>query len=847
MFENKDVKVILSNAGTGKCEWIEQIVPTPCGFRRFGDLQVGDFVYSAEGKATKVLGVYPQGMKDVYKITFSDGRSTECGLEHLWGVYCRTGKDWKYEVITLEEILRRGYRSRDTRKNRTLGSAKFYIQASPVIENSDKELPCNPYILGSFLGNGCCTLKFLTLSSNDTWQVQKVTTILGYETKRNQNNYNWSFYSNSHLVKTEDVLPKEVCCSVLDKSIPQEYLFASVEQRKALLQGLFDTNGSVVTSQGRLFIQYSTSSKKLCEDIRNLLLTFGIVSSVYEDKRRANINYNIRVNCSKEKAELLFSVPRKKERVQGFNRNKRRDYSKVGIKNIEKLEIQKEMMCIYVEDEKHLYLTKDFLVTHNTFRIIEEISKELETRRPEEVAFVTFTRKGAEEGVRRICNKLRLEVDDIPYFRTIHSLTFHALGLKANQMFGRFHQRKFNAQYGYSVNRVEVDTHKVQPTKDSKYLDFYDLERSSALTSVQLAEADIELSYYHRLVQNYEDFKETNHLVDFFDCLIKYVQDGVSLPCKVVYVDECQDLTVLQWKVIEKAFSNAEKIVLVGDDKQSIFAYSGARPDILINFSKRFPVEHLAMSYRLPKCIYDLSKGITNFIQVKTEQKAVFREQNSQGSITQVANVEQLMHFMDTKNLRNDMNRTKWYLLARNNCYLPDYTDILEENLIPYWTADGFFMGGKVKTKLKDYDNFRKEGYRSAEKREAFMKKYGIVDFSVPFTETRLFSEKRKYVYSAYIEKYGLEKLMEMEKWQPQILVSTIHYVKGGEAENVALLLDTTTRTRGQIFKDLDEELRLLYVAVTRTKENLFLVNSRNGEGYENIIQAIKEENGLNW
>ena len=185
-----------------------------------------------------------------------------------------------------------------------------------------------------------------------------------------------------------------------------------------------------------------------------------------------------------------------------------------------------------------------------TRRLIDEVSKELETRRPEELAFVTFTRKGAEEGLHRVCSKLVLTPDDLPYFRTLHSLTFHALGLKATQMFGRLDQRKFNKEYGYDVNRCEVDTGKVAPTKDSLYLNFYDLERSGALTSKQIVEADIELGYYHQLVRKYEEYKANEHLVDFFDCLIKYVQEGDSLPCKVVFIDEAQDISALQFSLL---------------------------------------------------------------------------------------------------------------------------------------------------------------------------------------------------------------------------------------------------------------------------------------------------------
>ncbi len=485
--------------------------------------------------------------------------------------------------------------------------------------------------------------------------------------------------------------------------------------------------------------------------------------------------------------------------------------------------------------------------TGKTRRLIEEVSKELETRRPEELAFVTFTRKGAEEGLHRVCSKLILTPDDLPYFRTLHSLTFHALGLKATQMFGRLDQRKFNKEYGYEVNRCEVDTGKVSPTRDSEYLNFYDLERSGALTSKQLAEANIELGYYRQLVRKYEEYKASEHLVDFFDCLIKYVQEGDSLPCKVVFIDEAQDISALQWKVIEKAFIKAEKIVICGDDKQSIYTYSGARPDFLIDLSKQYPVEHLSVSYRIPYSVYKLSVAITNFIGDKTEQKAEPRMENGEGSITQLSDLERLKHFIREEDYAENKSETTWYILSRNNCFLDAPKRILEENLIPYWTAEGFFMGGQIMKRLKDYEGYKLEGYGNPKKKEDFQRKFGIEDFRVPFTDTCLFTEGRKWVYASYIEKYGLKKLEEMCKWNPQILVSTIHHVKGGEARNVAVMLDTTRRTVGNIFNDIDEELRILYVGVTRTKQNLFLIDSKNGLGYDKLLQVIKEENKLEW
>ena len=756
-----------------------------------------------------------------------------------------------------------------------------------------------------------------------------------------------------------------------------------------------------------------------------------------------------------------------------------------------------------------------------TRRLIEEVATELETRRAEEIAFVTFTRKGAEEGLRRVCSKLMYEPDDLPYFRTLHSLTFHALNYKGNQMFGKLDQRKFNKEFGYDVNRHEVSTGKVAPTRDSKYLDFYDMERSGAMTSKQLAESDIEYGYYKQIVKHYEEYKAREQKIDFFDCLIKYVQIGEPLPVKVAMIDECQDITALQWKVIEKAFFKAEKIIIAGDDKQcqptgskvltkngyknieeltekdslitfaqsdysyygkrqreyhpeiahrfykgllynvtvngvtnrftpnhrmivrylnrdtslqcvylmkkgamyrigqcqvfssngsthfitrmniegaeegwilricktkkealiyeqyysfaygipqlswskwytkemqkevysllgsleekaenllcsvhrdinypmfnhekvqaksggtcislceacnlipeimsvplyqgksktdkktlwnrfsvsyedysglvyslnvpkyhtyitdggltvhnSIYSYSGARPDFLIQLSKQYPVEYLSKSYRIPYSVFRLASAITDFIGAKTDLKAEHREENGEGSITQLNAVDRLVNFIDEDCIRNNPNKTSWYILCRNNCFLDSPKRVLEESLIPYWTSDGFFMGGEIMRRLKTYENFKLEGYKDEKKKEEFQRKFGIEDFNAPFTETNLFTEGRKWVYASYIEKYGLKKLEEMCKWNPPILISTIHHVKGGESDNVAVMLDTTRRTQGNVFCDIDEELRILYVAVTRTKKNLFLIDSKDGQGYDKILEVIKQENGLIW
>ena len=480
-----------------------------------------------------------------------------------------------------------------------------------------------------------------------------------------------------------------------------------------------------------------------------------------------------------------------------------------------------------------------------TSKLMDILLEELKTRRPEEIAFVTFTKKGANEGLRRACSKFNISPDELPYFRTLHSLTFHALNLNLKNVFGKIDERKFNKETGYYLNRCDNNSN-VHISKDSKYLDFYDLERSNAVSSKQLAEADIELGYYRQLVQKYEEYKARQHLVDFFDCLIKYVQEGVSLPCKVVMIDESQDITSLQWKVIEKAFSRAEKVYIAGDENQSIYKYAGARPDFLIKLANEYPRIELKASYRLPRKVFTIAKSLVNMIQEKTDKAFEFREGNIEGKVYSVNDVDRLKNFINVNELKDDKN-CQWYFLARNNCFLSEYAKMLEDELIPYWNADGFFMGGEIMKRIKDYNGFALEGYKTETKREEFRKKFGITDFSVPFYETNLFTEGRKWVYASYIEKYGLEKLEEMCKWNPQILLSTIHYVKGGEAKNVALMLDSTARTYGEIFDDMDSELRVLYVGITRAKENLYLIDGKSKFNYNNLLSVIKDENGLTW
>lgn len=773
MFEGKKVKVLLSQAGSGKGVPVTSKILTKKGFIQLKDLQLYDKVISpVDGKEYPVTGIYNRGYRHVNKITFTNKTSIKCDDDHLWDIQTESMRrinTWK--TVSMDELKQLKLKRQCVCKTRKFNKHCIFIPISCSVELGNK-VEKNAYKIGM----------------------------------------NYSKHTNS--------------LSLVD------ILTFSIESRRELLAGILDTTGHVEKSN-----KIWTRGKSECAStIKFLISSLG---GCVTENRVTKDNYH----------EMSFWLP------EGINVKAERysKYKKVAnikpYKAIESIEDAgyAECMCIYIDSPDHLFITDDWIVTHNTRALMNEIENELKTRRSEEIAFVTYTKKGVEEGVRRACNTMNLSPDDLPYFCTLHALTFNALGYKRKQIFNRIQQNKFNKKYGYNLNICEVgSSYNVHPTKDTEYFNIYSAIRSGSMTSEQYASSEIDMEYLHHFVHDYEEFKAQECLTDFTDCLVHYVQSGVTLPVKVAMVDECQDITALQWKAIEIAFAKAEKIFIAGDENQCLYTYNGARPDFLINFAKQFPTEYLSISHRIPKQVYYLAKGIVDLIDEKTEKPFDMKKENVNGKIVQIDSFERLLNFIDVDNL-DDKKETEWYIICRTNCYLEKPKELLEENLIPYWTSDGFFMDGEILRRIKDYYNFGLKGYKTEKKKKEFAEKFNIVDFNLPFTESNLFTERKKFIYYNFVECYGLEKLEEMCKWNPQILVSSIHHVKGGEARNVALLLDTTRKVDINLYDKIDEELRVLYVAVTRVKENLILIDSSHGEGYGKIIETIKEENGLEW
>lgn len=365
--------LIIGNSGSGKAQPLSTKIPTPDGYKLMGDIKVGDKVFGMNGETTTVVGVYPKGEKDIYEIAFSDGRKSKCCEDHLWEVFTYShGKD-KESTLSLKEIIK-DYKNFDNPDDL---DRKYRIPtlASPVKFNH-KNLPIDPYILGVLIGNGALKERYLSISDpigNISAEIGRIT---GFMPNRNTwKNYTVNFYdARMHRVRTDDFfadLPEMIGTESSNKHIPPIYLYNDYESRIKLLQGLMDTDGSITYAEGRYHVTYSSNSKQLLFDIQQLIRSIGYNANISEDKR----SYKYKNGWH---GTLIFQVPNK-FKAEMFSANSyklilasdasmkpdRRKYNRLTIKEIRKVG-REQAQCIYVDSPDHLYVTEDFIVTHNT-------------------------------------------------------------------------------------------------------------------------------------------------------------------------------------------------------------------------------------------------------------------------------------------------------------------------------------------------------------------------------------------------------------------------------------------------------------------------------------------------
>ena len=388
-FNNSDMRthiLIFGSTGAGKALRMNELVHTPDGWKKNKDLKVGDHVSTPSG-SSHIIGVYPQGELDLYKINFEDGRQIEVSGDHLWEIH---HKNWKKQqldkntfsrakVITTIELME--YLKKDkVNKN-------FYTVLSKEVEKPIANLSISPYLLGALLGDGCLTYNKRTLkfSSKDIEIIDKLNLLLPKDCELVQLNsdkvYDYhirfkdgfkSFGRNedgsykkrllTQLLFNENLLG----CDSSNKFIPEKYKNCSIAQRYQLIQGLMDTDGCAY--KGR--VEYTTCSKQLSEDVAEVIRSLGgivkitsrITSYTYlEEKRNGQLSY--RLSVKHPEPHKLFSLERKLAHVQTYQY---KDTLKLKIYSVEKTQTKEDCQCIKIADSRGLFITKDYIVTHNT-------------------------------------------------------------------------------------------------------------------------------------------------------------------------------------------------------------------------------------------------------------------------------------------------------------------------------------------------------------------------------------------------------------------------------------------------------------------------------------------------
>lgn len=357
---NNFQSLIHSSVGSGKEQPCDIIIPTPEGFKKFGTLKPGDVVFGKNGKSQKVIGIYPQGMKDVYRISFQNGASVECGLEHLWTIRKNRGKN---KTVTLKDIKDNYYKVDKRGFKRYLYSVD-YIEP---VEYQQKNYFIDPYLLGILIGDGTLTTENIGFSCPNTEIeiVQKIRDLLPKTYHLQPNLYPTcpQYYirmSTSQGKGKFNLYKKEIERLKLNvkshlKFIPEEYLLGSIQQRKELLAGLLDADGCCRKRVKSCSITYGTTSERLAKDVQQLVFSLGGAATIRSYKRKnRNKEYEVCI-------ELLFNpfyLTRKRNNYIPYLINNT-------IINIEKIR-KAECMCIKVSNEDELYITQNYIPTHNT-------------------------------------------------------------------------------------------------------------------------------------------------------------------------------------------------------------------------------------------------------------------------------------------------------------------------------------------------------------------------------------------------------------------------------------------------------------------------------------------------
>ena len=431
--------VVMAAAASGKALENGSKVYTENGPKLIEQLSIGEKIYGQDGKLYDVVGVFPQGKKKKFIVEFSDGNFINCCEEHLWTFQTeslRSKKSKTWYTKTLKEIIEnyplfKDARAKNNFSDKSTSRKNIFIPMCEPINFPKQNLPLLPYTLGALLGDGQINGngKESIFSNEDKDVLERVNKELaeiGYCLKH-KNNYDYSIRQNN---KPIGQFKKGKLTLILEelgldysrsnnKFIPNIYKYGAIEDRIELLRGIIDTDGYCEGSSYDITLK----SKQLILDIKEICESLGL-TAVYQEKKAICTNssigikdcgtvYRLRIKTSKIIQKLHYSQKREKQWKPS------RVYSHRAIVNIIPTNEEVEMTCIKINSPNHLFVTNNFIVTHNTTVLTERVRYLLNKGvNPETMAVITFTNLAAEE----MRTRLGADFKDGMYMGTIHGL-----------------------------------------------------------------------------------------------------------------------------------------------------------------------------------------------------------------------------------------------------------------------------------------------------------------------------------------------------------------------------------------------------------------------------------------
>ena len=493
-----------------------------------------------------------------------------------------------------------------------------------------------------------------------------------------------------------------------------------------------------------------------------------------------------------------------------------------------------------------------------TTRLLQMVEADLAAGvAPEEIMTVTFTRRGAQEAAGRAAEKFGLDKGRLRWFRTIHSLCFQAAGVSNGDVLEGKKLLEFGDWLGVRVSESfsmdEGSTFGYEPADRALFMENLARVRCVSLREQYDANDDgLGWDFVDRIARGLARFKQDRHLVDFSDMLAQFVEGSWCPEIRKLYVDEFQDLSELQIRVIEKIVDETGcDVTIFGDDDQSIYRWSGAATDRFIDMPGDVTV--LGQSWRVPSLVQNLAHEVISRVRHRRPKewkpRALDDEMRGKG-FTLEGKINRVQKIYDADVWGSDvliLGRNAWVLkpvlehLRREGCIYewrghPSVSGVTLEAILG-WEA---LRAGKSVTAdeaRRVYDRMSSgKGVRRGFKTLPGLGGDEVVDMSYLKEKGGLNTDR---IWHEALDRvpqdervYMLRALQKGEKLRrkPRVRVSTMHGAKGGEADHVIVLREMASRTYREMLDNPEDEHRVQYVALTRTRQTLTIVapNSRS-------------------